>query len=155
MPQWAQLTRLAGDRAAILFEDLRRRVGKIAGLQEELHYFGPEQAWAPRYRIGEETLFIVRVRPGLLEAAVPLDESLRQKLLASPKLGAEIKEAIRNVSVQDPDTGIKLKLSNPATVRALVNLVLMKSKLLATAPSGAKPGRTAGRPVAKSPSLLS
>ncbi len=130
-PQWAQLTRLAGDRAAILFEDLRRRASKIAGLQEELHYFGPGEGWAPHYRIGEETLFIVRIRPALLEATVPLDESLRQKLLASPKVAAGIKEAIRSAPVGDPAPEIKLQLSNASTVRAFANVVRIKSKSMA------------------------
>ena len=41
-PDWARFTRLAGDHAAILFEDLRRRVSRIDGLREELFYHAPE-----------------------------------------------------------------------------------------------------------------
>lgn len=69
-PSWAHLTRLGGDRVAILFEALRKRVGSIPGLIEDLHFTGPEEGWAPRYCLGEETVAYVHIRPGILEAVL-------------------------------------------------------------------------------------
>jgi hypothetical protein len=60
-PTWAQLTRLGGDRVAILFEDLRRRIGVIDGLIEDLYFAGCEEGWVPRYRLGGETVALIRI----------------------------------------------------------------------------------------------
>ncbi len=131
-PDWAQLTRLAGDRATILFEDLRRRVSKITGLQEELHYYGPGWGWAPRYHVGERTLLTVHVLPGRLEATVALEGPLRERLLTSPRVAAGIKEAIRHASIDNGTVHVRVRLSSRSDIRSLASLVLMKSKLLAT-----------------------
>lgn len=136
-PDWAQLTRLAGDRAAILFEELRRRVGAIDGLVEDLFYYGPEKAsgteqvywgWAPRYRVGETTLFSVAIRPAVLEAAVTLNGALRERLLESRKVARGIKEAIRGAPVGGDTTRLRVRPSSLAEVRAVASVVLMKSK---------------------------
>jgi hypothetical protein len=42
--QWAQLTRLAGERAALIIEDLRRRVDATEGLIEELYHDAVEKS---------------------------------------------------------------------------------------------------------------
>ncbi len=128
-PEWAQLTRLAGDRVAILFEDLRGRLGKIDGLQEELHY-SAVLGWVPRYRLGESTLCMVRIMPGLLEATVELDHPLREKLLASPRVTAGIKMAIRSASLDESSAPVLFQLANQATVRAFANVVLFKAKFV-------------------------
>jgi hypothetical protein len=136
-PDWAQLTRLAGDRVAILFEELRRRVGAIDGLVEELFYYGPQEAsgtdqvnwgWAPRYRVGETTLFSVTIRPADLEAGITLDGVLRERLLESQRVARGIKEAIRGAPVDGDTTRLRVRLSRLAEVRALASVVLMKSK---------------------------
>lgn len=69
-PDWAQLTRLGGDRVAILFEELRRRVGVIDGLVEDLHFVGPEDGWVPRYSVNGETVAFTHIGPGRLEATL-------------------------------------------------------------------------------------
>lgn len=130
-PEWAQLTRLAGDRASICFEELRRRVSRIAGLEEELHYSGGEWGWTPRYRVGEQTLFTVHVLPGLLEASVDLEALLREKLLESLRVAAPLKETIRNSPVRHGTARTRVRLANRADVRSFANLVLVKSKSVA------------------------
>ncbi len=80
MPQWAELTRWAGDKASILFEDLRRRIGVIDGLQEALHFAGPEVGWVPRYRVGHAVLFDAHLFPGVLEATAYVGERAPSRL---------------------------------------------------------------------------
>lgn len=130
-PEWAQLTRLAGDAASILFEDLRKRVSAIDGLQEELSYFGPEWGWAPRYRVGTITLFIVYILPGQLEGFLALESSIREKLLASPRVAAGIKEAIRNALLHNETSWARVLLSSRSAVRSFARAVLVQSKMIA------------------------
>ena len=128
-PDWAQLTRLAGDRAAILFEELREWIGAVDGLVEELHYHGPEQGWLPRYRVGNQILFSAHVLPGLLEATLEVRTALRQKVLASRRIAAGIKERVRSVPTDDDHASIRVPLSSRAEVRAFVTLLVMKSQV--------------------------
>lgn len=129
-PDWAQLTRLGGDRVAILFEDLRARVGRLVGLTEELHYGGTEWGWTPRYRLGNETIFTVHLLPGILEATVEVDAARREKLLASTKLAAGVKAVIRDASPQGGATRARFRLSNGRAVRSFAKFVLMISKFI-------------------------
>ena len=130
-PEWAQLTRLAGDRAAILFEQLRTAVGSIEGLVEELHFAGPEVGWIPRYRLGETTLFAAHISPGLLEASIELDESVCEKLLASPKTGAEFKAAIRSAITEGGTATVYVSLPTFTAVRSFARETRTKGKLVA------------------------
>ena len=132
--QWAQLTRLAGDRAAILFEDLRRRVGTIAGLVEELHYDGGAERWTPRYRLGENVLFTAQILPAALEATVALDADERISLLGSRQLSSTMKHIIRHTPIVDGHVSVRVRLNSRAAVGAFSNLVAMKSKLIQAAP---------------------
>ena len=127
--QWAQLTRLAGDRAAILFEDLRRRVGTIAGLVEELHYDAGAERWMPHYRLGENVLFTAHLLPAALEATVALDPGERMSLLGSRRLSSAMKHIIRNTPMVDGQVLVRVLLNSRAAVGAFSNLVAMKSKL--------------------------
>lgn len=127
-PDWAQLTRWGGDRAAILFEDLRRCVSKIEGLQEELYYGGPEWGWVPRYRLGNEVLFVAHIFPGMLEATLYLEESLCGKLLKSPAVSAHMKNAIRAAPVLHREAAVRVRLRNASLVRSFAKLVLEKSQ---------------------------
>jgi len=129
-PQWAQLTRLAGDRAAILFDDLRRRVGGIEGLIEELYYDAVKERWIPRYRLGESVLFVVHILPAALEATVTLDTAQRDKLLSSRKLSATMKQLIRQAQTVEGRVSVHVRLNNRAAVRAVANLIATKSKLM-------------------------
>ncbi len=127
-PDWAQLTRLAGDHAAILFEELRRRIGMIDGLVEELVYEGPDLGWRPRYRLGEATLFSVTIRPGVLEVALPLDAALRERVLKSPRVARFIKQVIESGQAEGDAMGLAMRLATLAQVRAFARVVLLKSR---------------------------
>src|SRR5579863_1397157 len=127
-PDWAQLTRLAGDRAAIRFEALRRAISGIDGLVEELCYDGPDRGWVPRYRVGAIVLASVRISPGALEAAIELDGALRERVLESPRIAGSIKQAILAAPVAGGAIQLRLRLSSLAQVRALARVMLEKSK---------------------------
>jgi hypothetical protein len=127
-PQWAQLTRLAGDRAAILFEELRRRLGKIDGLREELSYQGPEWGWGPRYKVGERVLFSVVVLPGILEARAELEPPFRETLLHSSRVASRMKAATRRAPLIGDQTMLRVRLSNASLVRSFASMMIMKSK---------------------------
>ncbi len=129
-PDWAKLTRLAGDRAAILFEELRRRLGRIEGIQEDLHYYGPDIGWAPRYRVRGDALFTAHILPGRLETTIGLESPLREKLLGSSRVASRIKDAIRSAPTGDGAAAPRVWLSNQATVRSFAQIVWMKSKFI-------------------------
>jgi hypothetical protein len=145
-PQWAQLTRLAGDRAAILFDELRRRVGAIEGLIEELVIpdkpqtlgnrsvlRGVEEFWIARYRLGDSPrrlLFTAHILPAALEATLTLDTAQRDRLLSSRKLGSAMKQLIRQAPVVDGRVSVHVRLNNRTAVRAFSTLIAMKSKLI-------------------------
>lgn len=131
-PHWAELIRLAGDRAAILFQELRRHMRRIDGLQEELHYFGPEWGWAPRYRVGEGILFTAHILPGRLEATVSLEGPLKETLLASPRIAARLKDGIRSAGFSGSGAELRVWLSNRAAVRSFAQLVAFKNKIAAS-----------------------
>ncbi len=139
-PQWAQLTRLAGDHAAILFEDLRRQVADIEGLIEELHYLGPELGWAPHYRVGDACLFVAHIVPGLLEASLELNPAERERILDSRRVGIVMKKAVQ--AAAESGGRVRVKLGNKASVRAFANLVCFLSKDVAH-DSSAPPRRSA------------
>jgi hypothetical protein len=127
-PEWAQLSRLAGDRAAVRFEELREQISNIEGLVEELQWFGPELGWMPRYRVGSKTLFAVSIMPGTLEASLELDSAGCECALAARRVPAALKSAIRAAAeVSDPAI-VRLKLTNKASVRAIASLVHFLSK---------------------------
>lgn len=130
-PQWAELTRLAGDRAAILFEDLRRRVGGLNGLIEERH-FG-ELGWGPRYRIGEITLFSAVVLPARIEASIDLGSSLAERLLRSTRTSKEIKRVLASAEKNAGSLQIRLPLTSAGSVCSLARLVLAKGHSLVRA----------------------
>jgi hypothetical protein len=127
--QWAQLSRLAGDRAALLFEDLRRHLGTIAGLVEELHYDGAAQRWTPRYRLGEEVLFTAHILPAALEATLALDASQRLSMLGSHQVSSTMKHLIQQTPVVEGQVSLRVRLNSRAAVKAFSTLVTMKSKL--------------------------
>ena len=127
--QWAQLTRLAGDRAAILFEDLRRRVGTIAGLVEELHYDSVAERWTPRYRFGEDVVFTAHILPAALEATLTLAAGGRISLLGSRRLSSAMKQLIRQAPIVEGQISVRVRLNSRVAVREFSTLVIMKCKL--------------------------
>ncbi len=130
-PEWAQLTRLAGDRAAILFEQLRSEISAIDGLVEDLHYLDSEAGWVPRYRVGQKTLLTVHIYPGVVEANLELQEPLREKLVAARNLGRELPAAIRETPASGPVTMVRVRLGSRGTVRALGRAVRLRSRFVA------------------------
>lgn len=138
--QWAQLTRLAGDRAAILFEELRKRVGTIPGLVEELRYDGVEKRWTPHYRLGEEALFAAPILPAALEATTTLDAFEREKLLGSRRIGLAMKQSIARAPTVGGSVHMRVRLNSQATVRAFAALIVMKSKLVSSRVQKSGPG---------------
>jgi hypothetical protein len=130
-PQWAQLTRMAGDRAAILFEDLRSQVADIAGLIEELHYLGPELGWAPRYRVGDDPLFVACIMPGLLEANLALNRAARERVLVSRRVAILMKTAVKAAAESGGLARVRVELGSKRAVRAFARLVRFLSKNVA------------------------
>lgn len=141
-PEWAQLTRLAGDRAAILFEELRRQLSRIDGVQEELHYDGAGRGWVPRYRVKENILCAVQISPGLLEARVELESALRERLLLWPRVSAEIKQALRGAALDKGIASLRLRLSSRSGVRSLANLAALKNKFSSSGATTENPLKT-------------
>jgi hypothetical protein len=122
------LTRLGGDRVAILFEELRRRISTISGLVEELYFCGPAQGWGPRYRVGDRVLLKVHIVPGNLGATVELEEMLFINLLSSPKIASKIKMWFRTVSIREGIALLRVRLSSRADICSLANLVVRISR---------------------------
>jgi hypothetical protein len=122
------LTRLGGDRVAILFEELRRRISTISGLVEELYFCGPAQGWGPRYRVGDRVLLKVHIVPGNLGVTVELEEMLFINLLSSPKIASKIKMWFRTVSIREGIALLSVRLSNRADICSLANLVVRVSR---------------------------
>ena len=122
-PQWAQLSRLGGDRVAILFKELRQSLGRIDGIVERLSFAGNEDGWVVQYCAGNAELFTARISPGLLEVKIPLDsDGVASKI---PQLSGVLRRAI-----QDSQNASfwHFCLKNRATVRSFANLVTARSK---------------------------
>ncbi len=130
-PEWAQFTRLAGDRAAILFEELRAAISDIEGLREDMHFVSEETGWAPRYRLGEVTLFIVRVLPGSLEAVMELERAESEALLTARGISNEIRDVLQKAVARDGRTTIARPLSRRAQVRNWAKAVRARSRAVA------------------------
>ena len=123
-PEWAQLTRLGGDRVAILFEELRREISGIDGLVEELHFNGTQDGWLPRYRVGDQVLLRVQILPGNLTAILELEESLAKRLLNSPTEAGRIKTWLRAVAIREGIALLRVRLSSRTDASSLATLVL-------------------------------
>jgi hypothetical protein len=129
-PGWAQLVRLGGDRVAILFDELRKSVGRIDGIVERLHYSAPEDRWLVQYQAGGVELFTVRISPGLLEAGMLLSPSEIETSLKIRKLCGTIKNEIRAAAGHPEACSIRFALKDRRTVRSFANLARVKDKLV-------------------------
>jgi hypothetical protein len=134
-PEWAELTRLAGDHVATLFEGLRTEISRIEGLVEELHHGGADIGWVPRYRLGETTLFTAHIFPGVLEATIEVAGPWRANLLASRKLSREFKELIQNTASHVGVVTLRVVLGDQKAVRAFSQVVRLKSRFVAIHPT--------------------
>jgi hypothetical protein len=129
-PGWAQLVRLGGDRVAILFDELRKLVGRIDGIVERLHYSAPEGRWLVQYQAGGVELFTVRISPGLLEAGMLLSPSEIESILRLRKLCGSIRNEIRAAVAHPELCPIRFALKDRRTVRSFANLAQVKDKLV-------------------------
>lgn len=135
-PGWAQLIRLGGDSVAILFDELRKSVGKIDGVVERLHYSARERRWMVQYRVEDAELFSVWISPGLLEAAMALNRSDVEMLLRHHKLSGTIRDTIR-ASAKDPGQSfIRFPLKDRRSVRSFASLVKAMSSLISNGRGG-------------------
>ncbi len=129
-PDWADYTRLGGDRVAVLFEELRAAVGGIDGIIEDIHYLDAETGWVPRYRVGDTVLFVVHISPGQLAATMEVTNDQRERLLAAP-LGAELKSIIRAAPSERGIAVVRTPLASSAAVRGFARAVKLKSRIAA------------------------
>jgi hypothetical protein len=122
-PQWAQLSRLGGDRVAILFKELRQSLGRIDGIVERLSFAGDEDGWVVQYCAGNTELFTARISPGLLEVKIPSESGgVESKML---QLSAALKRAIQN---SQSARFWQFCLKNRAMVHSFASLVAARSK---------------------------
>lgn len=130
-PDWAQFTRLGGDRVTILFEDLRGRLGAIEELSEDMHYAGPEEGWRARYRLGDALLFTARIFPGVLEATLWVSARERNRLLQRQSGGAALGKALSEAQGEGDLWAARLVLKNSSGVRSFARWVVHLSKMKA------------------------
>jgi len=123
------MIRLGGDRVAVLFEELRKSVGKVDGIVERLHYSGREDGWVVQYDVSGVELMTARISPGLLEANIPLSPADRESLLRMQKLSVTIKDAIRGIPKESESDQVRVPLTNRRTVHSVANLVTAKARL--------------------------
>jgi len=127
-PDWAQLTRLGGDRVAILFEELRTSISRIPALIEELHFCGPEEGWLPRYRVENRVLLKVQILPGNLSAMVELNERQHNKVLNSARVAAKVMAWLGTASIREGIALLRVRLSNRTDVCSLGNFLVRISR---------------------------
>lgn len=129
-PQWAQLSRLGGDRVAILFKELRASLGKIGGITERLHFAGIEEGWVVRYGVGGAELFTARISPGKLEVKLPWESASAERPFRMPQPSAALR---RSIQISQDSNSARICLKNRAAVRSFSSLVLARSKLISKA----------------------
>jgi hypothetical protein len=122
-PQWAQLTRLAGDRTAILFEDFREQLGVIDGLVEELRYLGPEQGSVPACRVGKHSLCQAHILPGSLMASLKLDRPAWERALNSSRVTGRMKTILRQALDDTSAISQQVNLRTKSQIRAFTGFV--------------------------------
>src|SRR5579875_2910994 len=128
-PEWAQMIRLGGDRVAVLFNELRKSVGKIDGIIERLHYSAEENRWVVKYSIDGLELFTARIFPGSLEAEMALSAAEANVLLRSEALSRTLRNTIDS-GLQERQAGlINFPLTNRRAARSFASLVRAKSRL--------------------------
>jgi hypothetical protein len=127
-PDWAQLTRLGGDRVAILFEELRTSISGIDGLIEELHYFGPGEGWLPRYRVDDQIILKVLILPGNLSAMLEFNEPDFIKLLNSAKVAGKVKAWLGTASIREGIALLRVRLASRTDICSLGNFLIRVSR---------------------------
>lgn len=127
-PEWANLIRQGGDRVAVLFEEMRKSLGKVEGIVERLHYAEKDARWVVQYKVGNRELCAVRISPGLLEAEIVLRQEDSDKLSRSLKPGGQ--DAVVARPGETGLSSVRVRLKDRRTVRLIARLVAVQSKLV-------------------------
>ncbi len=125
---WARLTRLGGDRVSILLDHLRKRVGVIEGLSEEVIFDAPGEGADASYRVGEEPLFTAHVAAGALEVSMCLDAAERETLLASRKISPAMRRGLLARREEAGKYAIRFAVKGPADVGSIVKSIVRRSR---------------------------
>jgi hypothetical protein len=138
---WAQLIRLGGDHVAILFDELRKAVGRIDGVVQRLHYSSSEERWVVQYEVGDAELFAVRISPGVLEAGMALSRSEVERLLQNRTVSKTVRDVIQNSAREAGSSSVRFLLRHRRTVRSFANLARARNSLISnTHRGGARTG---------------
>ncbi|MEE8257185.1 MAG: DUF3788 family protein [Acidobacteriota bacterium] len=129
-PKWAEVIRMAGDRTAILFDELRRQLGEMGDVSEELRFQGSREGWTPLYRLGRATLCVVHIAPARMEASVPMGRKAVRDLLSCPGVSASLKAAIRKAPYRGNRKKPRVALPNRRAINSLARLLRFQHKLL-------------------------
>ena len=121
---------MAGDRTAILFDELRRQLGEMGDVSEELRFQGSREGWTPLYRLGRATLCVVHLAPARMEASVPMSRKAVRDLLSSPGVSASLKAAIRKAPYGGNRKKPRVALPNRRAINSLARLLGFQHKLL-------------------------
>ena len=127
---WAQLIRLGGDRVAILFDELRKSIGRIEGVFQRLHYSAREERWVVQYRVEDAELFTVRISPGVLDARMVLSRSEVERLLQNRNLNESVKDVIHHGASGAGSSSVRFQLGDRRAVRSFVNLAKARNNLI-------------------------
>jgi hypothetical protein len=133
---WAQLIRLGGDRVAILFDELRKPVGRIDGVGQRLQYSAIEGRWVVQYEVGEAELFTKRISPGVLEASMALSRSEVERLLQNRTLSENARDVIQNKASEAGSSSVRFLLRDRRTMRAFANLARARTSLFSNTRRG-------------------
>ncbi len=126
---WARLVRVGGDRVSILLDHLRKRVGVIEGLAEEVTFDGEGKGAAAAYSVADRPMFTAHVAAGALEISVRLDGRERDALLASKKLGAAMRRMLETARVEAGHCAIRFAVRTPADVGSIAKLIVLRSRM--------------------------
>lgn len=127
--KWAHLSRLGGDRVAILFEELRRRAGAIEGLAEELVFAGDQAGWTPTYSVEGKILFSAHVGAGSLAVMMRMDARERDRLLASKRVSAAARKALEVARNEGGEYSLRIAVRSRGDVTAAARLIVLRSRI--------------------------
>lgn len=125
-PGAAALEGLLDLRQRKRLERLRGRLCALPGVREQLYYHSTCWGWAWRYRGGRQTLLTLHVLSGNLEAIVPLERHLVDKLVANSHLPRAHRRAIAAAQECKGMRWARLPLLNSADLNVVVRLIELK-----------------------------
>ena len=125
---WARLARVGGDRVSMLLDHLRKRVGVIEGLAEEVTFDSAGRGAGAAYSLGDKPLFVAHELPGALEVSVPLDEPERDSLLASKKISTAMRQAIEAADEEAGRYVVRFSVRSTTDVGSVAKWVVRRSR---------------------------